>query len=67
MSNSVWLAELNGDAGQVRDFVIARMQVDDIVTVVELKSGSDWAVSPRTSPLAMAWLSAKVTPSRAAA
>jgi hypothetical protein len=67
LSESVWLANLNGPAGVVRDIVRSKMQLNDVVTVVELKKGSDWAVSPATNPAASAWLSRNVRPSQAAA
>lgn len=67
LSESVWLAALTGPAGVVRDVVRSKMQLDDVVTVVELQKGSDWAVSPTTNPAASAWLSNYVRPSQAAA
>jgi hypothetical protein len=67
LSESVWLANLAGPAGIVRDIVLSTMQPDDLVTVVELEKGADWAVTFGASPAAKAWLSANVTPSQAAA
>ena len=67
LSESVWLANLAGPAGTVRNIVLGTMQRDDLVTVVELKHGADWAVTQNASPAAMAWLSNNVTPSQAAA
>lgn len=67
LSESVWLANLVGPAGTVRDIVLGTMQRDDLVTVVELKPGADWAVTLNASDAAKAWLSAHVTPSQAAA
>lgn len=67
LSDSVWLATLNARAGVVRDIVQGQMQRNDVVTVVELTKGADWAVSLATNPAASAWLSRNVTPSQAAA
>ncbi|WP_140420526.1 hypothetical protein [Novosphingobium sp. B 225] len=67
LSESVWLANLAGPAGTVRDIVLSKMQRDDLVTVVELKKGSDWAVTQGATATAKAWLSNNVTPSQAAA
>lgn len=67
LSESVWLANLVGPAGAVRDIVLSKMQPNDLVTVVELKKGADWAVTQNATPAAMAWLSNNVTPSQAAA
>lgn len=67
LSESVWLATLAGPAGAVRDIVLATMQRDDLVTVVELQQGSDWAVTQGATSAAKAWLSNNVRPSQAAA
>ena len=67
LSESVWLANLKGPAPTVRDIVLSTMQANDLVTVVELKQGADWAISRATPAAASAWLSNNVTPSQAAA
>lgn len=67
LSESVWLANLVGPAPVVRDIVQGTLQLDDVVTVVELIKGADWAVSIFTDDAASAWLSDYVTPSQAAA
>lgn len=67
LAESVWLANLRGPAPIVRDMVMRTLQLNDSVAVIELKHGSDWAVSTPISATAKAWLSAYVTPSQAAA
>lgn len=67
LADSVWLANLVGPAPTVRNVVLSKLQSNDIVAVVELKHGADWAVSNATSAAASAWLSNYVTPSQAAA
>lgn len=67
LSESVWLASLAGPAWTVRDIVLSKMQTNDLVTVVELKNGADWAVTQNATAAAKAWLSNNVRPSQAAA
>lgn len=57
LSESVWLASLNARAPEIRDLVLASMQPNDIVTVTELVTGADWAVSDATNAPAKTWLS----------
>ena len=66
LAESVWLANLFVPADKVRAFVIGTMQRDDLVAVIELKPGSDWATL-NASATANAWLSGNVTPSQKAA
>lgn len=66
LADSVWLADLNGGAEQVRNVVQSTLQRDDRVAVIELKKGADWATS-HVPAAANAWLAAYVTPSQKAA
>lgn len=66
LAQSVWLANLNADAGTVRDIVLRTLQINDTVAVVELKAGADWATI-NANPAASAWLSVNVTPRKKAA
>jgi hypothetical protein len=65
LSTSLWAANLKGPAEVVRDLMLAHLDNDDSVAVVEIKPGSDWATM-RVPPAACAWLSANVTPAKAA-
>ena len=42
---SVWLANLNAGAGQVRDMLMRVTDGDDGVAVIEIASRADWAVA----------------------
>lgn len=66
LAESVWLANLVGTAETVRNLVTSTLQPNDVVAVVELKAGSDWATS-QVAPTASAWLSAYVMPAQKAA
>lgn len=66
LTESLWLANLNGPAEVIRDIMLAQLDSDDTVAVVELKHGADWA-TVRVAPAASAWLSANVTPAQKAA
>lgn len=66
LTDSVWLARLNGPAEVISDLMLAELDSDDTVAVVEIKHGSDWA-TVRVPPAASAWLSNNVTPSKKAA
>lgn len=59
LAESVWLAGLTGTATAVRDAVQNKLQPDDLVAVVELKPGSDWATKGVTADAAN-WLSNNV-------
>lgn len=66
MADSVWLANLNGTAAEVRSVVLSKLQSNDRVAVLELKQGSGWATI-NVDAAANAWLSANVSPSQKAA
>jgi hypothetical protein len=66
LADSVWLANLNGTATQVRDIVQSRLQANDVIAVLELKQGSNWATR-HVPPAASAWLSANILPAQKAA
>ena len=66
LTESLWMANLRGSAEVVRDIVLAQLDHDDTVAVVQLQQGSDWA-TVRVKPAACAWLSANVTPAKKAA
>lgn len=66
LADSVWLANLQGPAPVIRDIVMGKLQFNDLVAVVELKHGADWA-TVNTSPAATAWLSNNVLPRQIAA
>lgn len=66
LTESLWMANLKGPAEVVRDLMLAQLDADDTVAVVEVKPGSDWATM-RVSTAAAAWLSNNVTPSKKAA
>lgn len=42
---SLWLANLRGPAEVVRDIVLGTLDADDSVAVIQLKLGSQWAVT----------------------
>ena len=52
---SVWLAELDNKAGEVRDALAEVIDSDDSTAVLELKAGSGWA-STRAKKEGVAWL-----------
>lgn len=66
LAESVWLVNLNIQAAVVRDIVVSKLQRNDVVAVVELKAGADWATN-NVPKAANAWLSGNVTPSQKAA
>lgn len=66
LADSVWLANLVGPAGAVRNIVLGTLQPNDKVAVLELKHGSDWATNAVT-PAANTWLSTNMFPSKKAA
>ena len=66
LAESVWLANLVGPAETVRNIVLSTLQRNDVVAVVELKAGTDWATNA-VNPAASAWLSAYVQPAQRAA
>ncbi|WP_374396563.1 hypothetical protein [Sphingopyxis sp.] len=66
LAESVWLANLVGPADVVRNLVLNTLQRNDVIAVIELKRGADWATN-KVPPAASAWLSANVTPAQKAA
>lgn len=66
LTESLWLARLKGPAEIIRNIVLAELDSDDTVAVVEIKPGADWATM-RVSAAANAWLSANVMPAQKAA
>ncbi|MCB2057162.1 MAG: hypothetical protein H6916_12915 [Novosphingobium sp.] len=66
LAESVWLATLNGPAATIRNIVQGTLQPNDIVAVIELKAGSNWATN-RVNAAANAWLSANILPAQIAA
>lgn len=66
LADSVWLANLNGNAAVVRNHVLGTLQSNDTVAVLELKAQADWA-TVNVNPTAAAWLSAYIRPSQMAA
>lgn len=66
LTESSWLATLNGPADIIRNIMLSKLDADDTVAVVEIQKGSDWATA-RVSPAASAWLSANVMPAKKAA
>jgi hypothetical protein len=59
LQNSVWLADLNGDAGSIRDAMRSHMHLDDTVAVIQLAaSGTSWATI-HCRPEGTAWLKAR--------
>lgn len=43
LQNSVWLADLNGNAAAVRDTLRRHLHPDDTVCVIQMFPNSDWA------------------------
>lgn len=66
LAESVWLANLIGPASVVRSIVAGTLQRDDLVAVLELQAGSDWA-TVNVPPAASTWLSAYIAPAEKAA
>ena len=66
LTESLWMASLNGPAEVIRDIMLVQLDTDDTVAVVEIKPGAVWATM-RVPPAANAWLSTNVTPSQKAA
>lgn len=56
---SMWLGDLTGNAGQVRDALKATVDGDDSIVVVELKAGSGW--STWNGKAAAEWFRTKMT------
>jgi hypothetical protein len=65
LCESVWLATLLGPAETVRNLLMASIDHDDSLAVIELKPGSDWA-TVRVKPDGANWLSAFITARQAA-
>ena len=66
LAESVWLANLRGPASTIREIVLQTLQTNDVVAVIELKRGSDWATN-WVEPSANAFLSLNVASMRLAA
>lgn len=66
LTESSWLATLVGPAPVIRDIVLAQLDGDDTVAVLQLQHGSDWA-TVRVSAAATTWLSANILPAQKAA
>jgi hypothetical protein len=66
LAESVWLVNLVGPASVVRNVVQSTLQRNDIVAVLELKTGSDWATA-NVTPAANTWLSGYISPAQRAA
>jgi hypothetical protein len=59
------LANLKGPAEVIRNFMLAHLDNDDSVGVIEVKAGSQWATM-RAPAAANAWLSANLLPAQKA-
>lgn len=59
LTESVWLANLRGPASTIREIVLQTLQPNDVVAVIEVKRGSDWATN-WADPSANAFLSRNV-------
>lgn len=66
LNESNWMANLPGPAYVIRDLVSGTLESNDVVAVVEVKPGSDWA-TVNVGLAANAWLSANVRPREKAA
>jgi len=66
LTESDWLATLSGSAVAVRDAVLAHLDSDDTVAVIEIPKGANWATM-RVSAAANAFLSSNVLPAQKAA
>lgn len=53
--DSLWLAELRGPAGALRQMLIDTLDSDNAVAVIELKIGSQWATT-RGQQAGVDWL-----------
>jgi CRISPR/Cas system-associated endoribonuclease Cas2 len=60
LQNSVWLAELNGTASEVRALLLKHMHNDDTLCVIQLTVGSNWATQ-NAKPTGNAWLRANIS------
>lgn len=59
LQNSVWLADLNGNASAIRQSMVAHMHQDDTVSVIQLPpSGANWAAI-NCRPEGTNWLKAR--------
>lgn len=43
--DSLWLAQLTGPSGTIRQMIIGTLDADDAVAVIELKPGSQWSTA----------------------
>lgn len=59
LAKSVWLANLIGPAGVIRDLLERCVDGDDSIAVLELKPGSDWA-TVNVTKAANRWLSSNI-------
>lgn len=66
LAESVYVVTLNSTASEVRRIVSRTLGTDDLVAVLELKPGSDWATINATTT-ANAWLSRNIQPANMAA
>lgn len=66
LAESVYLVSLNSNTAEVRRIVSRTLGTDDLVAVLELKPGSDWATL-NASSAANTWLSDHVQPAHKAA
>ncbi|QDC00348.1 hypothetical protein FGU64_07930 [Mesorhizobium sp. 8] len=58
---SLWVGNLKGDCGAIRDLVQQQIDADDGLLVIELKSPGDWAFhKPNNEALSRAWLKANI-------
>ena len=60
LQNSVWLADLNGTAANIRDAMKSHMHQDDTACVIQLRNQNDcnWAAS-NCRPTGTNWLKAR--------
>lgn len=66
LAESVYLATLNANASEVRRIVSRTLNTDDLVAVIQLEHGLDWATINATTT-ANAWLSRNIQPAQKAA
>lgn len=58
---SLWLGNLKGDCGTIRDLLRPMMDSDDGLVVIELKSPGDWAFfKPKNLAAVTAWLKTNI-------
>ena len=64
MHKSTWLGVLKGPASAVRDILKAHVDPDDSIAVIELKVGSEWALTAvnQQDMRSGDWLATNVTP-----